>query len=416
MNVKQKLKEYNEMYKKTKKLKSNVSEEFEYVNCKMDMTHCNEYRIHKDIKKADKCISSYKKNKTCSMNQSLNFSKALNVVENYESQINLCDNITDLLTKNNKLYEEMEFLLSGGILAEIYNSSNLLSEFPKKLRIGYFTNFPPVSSQDKGMPVGYEVELIREIFREISTVPYVNDDEDFPADDYIEFVPITNYENLWLLPYNTHLTLGGMADTISRINDQKKFLDRKKKSTNRWNKIKHVDIQKYIKKDKDRNNLIKKYAKLYKLIGKSGSKKKLISEINKLVKSIEKDIFKINSELIIEDEKSVYTWTLPHFTVERSMVFLKKNKMMTEFKITAHTAMVENPDYAMENFPLNTRIIATYGTTGWKDAFGRLTNRLKPTDNYKEYNNDNGTVTHKFTYLEEGEFKYIELITSLSFA
>ena len=136
MNVKQKLKEYNEMYKKTKKLKSNVSEEFEYVNCKMDMTYCNEYHIHKDIKKADKCISSYKKNKTCSMNQSLNFSKALNVVENYESQINLCDNITDLLTKNNKLYEEMEFLLSGGILAEIYNSSNLLSEFPKKLRIG----------------------------------------------------------------------------------------------------------------------------------------------------------------------------------------------------------------------------------------------------------------------------------------
>ena len=198
MNVKQKLEEYNQKYKKIKRLKNKVNEEFEYVNCKMDMTHCNEYRIHKDIKKADKCISSYKKNKTCSMNQSLNFSKALNVVENYESQINLCDNITDLLTKNNKLYEEIEFLLSGGILAEIYNSSNLLAEFPKKLRIGYFTNFPPVSSQDKGMPVGYEVELIREIFREISTVPYVNDDEDFPADDYIEFVPITNYENLWL--------------------------------------------------------------------------------------------------------------------------------------------------------------------------------------------------------------------------
>lgn len=72
-------------------------------------------------------------------------------------------------------------------------------------------------------------------------------------------------------------------------------------------------------------------------------------------------------------------WTIPHFTVKRSMVYLKSDSYLTKLKRQIYGEMNANDTLSestlMTKLPPNSRIIATYGSTGWEDATQRLQSR-----------------------------------------
>ncbi len=72
-------------------------------------------------------------------------------------------------------------------------------------------------------------------------------------------------------------------------------------------------------------------------------------------------------------------WTNPHFKVKRSLVFLKSDRYLSDLKIAIFKDMkredTSSESTLMTKLAPSSKVIATYGSTGWCDAERRLADR-----------------------------------------
>ena len=266
------------------------------------------------------------------------------------------------------------------------------------IRIAYYLNFPSVTgwNETNEIPYGFEIDLIVELFQSINKYMYyvngmegydqfteVNNEEVQQLNKtdrkkhrvkrygILEFVPISTYNDLWLFPQGTHIAIGGMSDSlIRRLNQNEKIKSKSLKHFENWEKIRqrtkeiikfgHAEVEAdLVSKEKEAHEVLADTdIMLLQSVDEKTTQHEGNIESSTTFKSVE-DLIDIpgddlikklellykkctnNLQILIKNDELIKkpSWTIPYYTVKRTLIFSKTNEKMTNFRQAIVTLM-----------------------------------------------------------------------------
>ena len=419
MDIKKKYDDENSKYTTKRNMLKILIENYETPVCDQDKeynTKCSNCESTKNCVECNTLVNNFiecfKLYKINNEKLELNNTRLNSIKELDENQIKFSKSLIDNVIKNIQIFDDMildSIYLPNGLLQFIINKHEQsfgISKSPEfYIRVAYYLNFPSVTgwNEQHQIPYGFEIDLIIKLFDSINKYLWIYTSNDM-YDNFtevniesleqlsqielkkprvkrfgiLEFVPISDYDNLWLFPKGTHIAIGGMSDSlIRRLNQNELIKSRSLKNFERWEKLRKLGA-KGINKLGSEMTKKKLENDLHEVLAASEENSELaVDETHQNTKLKEGDITKLgksessvehltdisgielvhqlkvlneqcesNLQLLLKKDQLIKTpsWTIPYYTVKRTLIFNKKNEKMKNFKNAIEILMRNNYD------------------------------------------------------------------------
>ena len=424
MDIQKKYDAENSRYTKNRNILKKLIEDYETPVCDQDKEYnmkCSNCESTKNCVECNtlvnnfiECFKLYKIN-----NEKLeqNNTKLNGIQKIDEDQIQFSKSLIDNVIINIKNFDDMildSIYLPNGLLQFIINKhqQNYLEDKEPEfyIRVAYYLNFPSVTgwNEQQQIPYGFEIDLIIKLFDSIhkylELITFEDRYDNFTEVNItsveqlseieqkkprvkrfgiLEFVPISNYDNLWLFPKGTHIAIGGMSDSlIRRLTQNELIKSTSLKNFERWEKLRKLGIKGINKlgsektKQKVENDVHELLAALEENSGqavtetdqntqlKEGDIKKLGKSESSVEHLIDMSGIELiqklkllnqqcesNLQLLLKNDQLIKTpsWTIPYYTVKRTLIFSNKNEKMKNFQNAIKILMTNHYDTIITN-------------------------------------------------------------------